>query len=938
MMVALVLLLLALLTMGAWAQGGSRVSGVAFHDVDGNLQFSEGDVPLPGSMVTIGGNQVFAGSSPTNAEGRYEFEGVPSGRYHIVASSPKGFTPAGEGGARNIQVQPGAPARVDFPFKPDTCVKIEVKRIIWLTDGSGCFDMTFTLTNNAPYPIGHIYSINPLPVYIKSPLTASNNYIPVSPPLPPGQSRTFTVRVCGVPPNSTFVWQLNVHDPEMKECCPGYVEIKVPPCDCFQILEEEIICLPDGSYQWCFTIQSLYQGTVNYFLVQPPSNTIAVNPVVNFFNPPIQYGQSQQFCITITGATPGGTLSFPITFVDRKGPCCTRVIDVTFPGCGCVELPGECFARKPDYQDKEYLGFPGTVGAITCWADPTLDPDGPGPMPVFGFDAPVLSLQNLNNYQTTAVPLNVDWVPTAQPRGYHGPVSGSAPMGLWNLRNLGSIFGLTIDKYGNIFVTHTSCYWQDFIPSGSGPGMIYMIQNGTGAIFRYLQLPNSNPNPSNPDTWPGLGNISYDGNNDQLFVTNMEDGKIYRVAGTGGFATSQGSWINTFDPNNPIDGWSTDPGTSGMVNLDDRLWGVQYHQGRVYFGRWRVDPNFPDNTKKNEIWSVGIQANGDFDGVYGRELEVPYYGTGNAWSMPVSDISFGPQGQMMIAERGVGGFGNSPSYPNWTDPWRPHEARGLEYVCRDDKWQPSGRIYEIGLGNTSSSGGTDYDYDTSSITGNPNSGPRVWFTMNAAFNSAGAWYGIQGIKFTTGGTQAQSIIQDADGLQGTYSKTWIGDVEIPCPRGADGTINGRVQLRGLSISPGNRVIGIQVIEESTGVVFSEKTAILDELGNYQVQMPLPSGAFHVKIDAKCYLRRNAVSTAGGYSAELLPGDIDGDNEVTVMDYIVLSQSFDLTSEDPAWLVPGPLGFPPAEADIDGDGAITVFDYILLSEHFGLLGD
>ncbi len=466
--------------------------------------------------------------------------------------------------------------------------------------------------------------------------------------------------------------------------------------------------------------------------------------------------------------------------------------------------------------------------------------------------------------------------------------------------------------------------------------MIYMIQNGTGNIFKYLALPNLNGSPGNPQTWPGLGNISYDGDRDQLFVTNMEDGKIYRVAGTGGFATSQATWLSTFDPNNPTDGWTTDAGAAdpGIAPLGDRLWAVQYHQGRVYFSRWRVDGDNPNPAIKNEIWSVGTQASGDFDGIYGRELEVPHYGTGNAWSMPVSDMSFGPRGQMMLAERGVGGMGGADY---WSYPWRPHEARGLEYACKGDGWVPSGLTYGVGGWDVSSSGGTDYDYDTRSIIGNPNTGPRVWFTMNAAFSNNGTWYGITGIKFNTGGDQTTSILNDADGLSGTYSKTWIGDVELPCPPRTDGTISGRVQLKGLSIEPTNRAVTVQLVSRATGTVLVERETTLDSQGRFQIMVAIPTEPYDIKIDAKCYLRRIATQGPAGVEVELIPGDIDGDNAVTVLDYIVLSQSFDISADDPLWLVPGALGIPPAESDIDGDGAITIFDYILLSEHFDQVG-
>ncbi len=62
---------------------------------------------------------------------------------------------------------------------------------------------------------------------------------------------------------------------------------------------------------------------------------------------------------------------------------------------------------------------------------------------------------------------------------------------------------------------------------------------------------------------------------------------------------------------------------------------------------------------------------------------------------------------------------------------------------------------------------------------------------------------------------------------------------------------------------------------------------------------------------------------------LINGDVDGDNSITIFDYIELSQAFDTSR--------GEAGFR-ENADLDEDGTITVFDYIILSNNFGLDGD
>ncbi len=61
---------------------------------------------------------------------------------------------------------------------------------------------------------------------------------------------------------------------------------------------------------------------------------------------------------------------------------------------------------------------------------------------------------------------------------------------------------------------------------------------------------------------------------------------------------------------------------------------------------------------------------------------------------------------------------------------------------------------------------------------------------------------------------------------------------------------------------------------------------------------------------------------------LINGDIDGDNEVTLLDYGILVANFGLSEQDP--------GFNP-EADLDGDTEVTLFDFGILVNHFGEIG-
>lgn len=72
------------------------------------------------------------------------------------------------------------------------------------------------------------------------------------------------------------------------------------------------------------------------------------------------------------------------------------------------------------------------------------------------------------------------------------------------------------------------------------------------------------------------------------------------------------------------------------------------------------------------------------------------------------------------------------------------------------------------------------------------------------------------------------------------------------------------------------------------------------------------------------------------SITLLSGDVDGDDVVSVFDYIRLSDAFDSSAYG------GPGGGPTANwdpaSDLDRDGVVSIFDYLLVSDNFDRLGD
>ena len=167
-----------------------------------------------------------------------------------------------------------------------------------------------------------------------------------------------------------------------------------------------------------------------------------------------------------------------------------------------------------------------------------------------------------------------------------------------------------------------------------------------------------------------LGNIKYDCDCSGLFfVSSMDDGKIYRVDSSGtvlGGAWDHGANLPTASPAAPA---IVDTPTTEFTPLGRRVWGLKPHNGRLYYAVWWEDLSRPDAARANEIWSVEIDCKTGrlLKGTQVREILLPPK-AGTSYSNPVADISFGPNGTMLLSERSMYGD-SSPSA---------HDSRMLE--------------------------------------------------------------------------------------------------------------------------------------------------------------------------------------------------------------------------------------------------------------------
>lgn len=905
----------------------ASLSGLAYDDINGDGVRDVGEGPIAGlSLILTNQINLESITVETDSAGRYSFTGLSNGDYLLTPPMERDLL------VRAPEVQPGNPIRLhlngDFNAynlgAERKCAEIKTKKVLWDVNRPGCALVTLEWTNISNFSVSHIFFYNAPPVTIQSvnPFSASPSYIPVNPPMLPGETREFTIEICGIQPDSEICLEMSAHNSNLEICCSAKHCVKLPPADCAQVLEQTITQNPDGSYTVCFTFQSLVSPNVapfvNWVTIVPPPG-VTLSQTVFAVNPPvgIPYGGTWQICFNATGLIPGANQCFLVGLRDRNfRQCCAFQVYYDVPDNACV-LEGLCVARKPFYG--------GAQGAFPNWV-----PFAPRTISVVTQEAaffgnqPAVRIINLEDYQTVVPPLGVAYQST--PLDFNGPQT-SDPTTHWTGSQLGSVFGITIDRRGHIFTTATSAYSNDtFVNGGTGTNdvvMIFKIENGTGQVKKFvLNTPGTGiPNVTlGGSSYSGLGNVTFDDTHDQLFVTNMEDGRIYRVTGLAG-----NSGTVQADVYDPFGADTSGPGT--FAPHGERLWGIQWHNNRLYFSRWVKDIGSPADKvdylsnplTNNEVWSVAINAAGQIvPASIQKEVDIPFLPS-QTYSNPVSDIQFNAQGKMMVAERSMWGD-SQPSA---------HQSRGIQFECEQNQWVMSGSPLDnlFGVGNLNGGrnacGGTDYDFSTASDVSNPNSGARVWYTSD--WMAASATYGITGVP-TAGGTYLQSIIMDLGAF-----KTQMGDVELPCPTPG---VFFSVTLQDFLGSVAGTELFAQLVDINSGEVVAQETVYSDENGRafFSNAVGIQPGHYRMLVKAGCWLRKaNVVELGSDTISEfsLIAGDIDDDNEVGAGDLSLLSSAFLST--------PGTSGWN-SSADIDGDGEVGSSDLSILSNNFLLVGD
>jgi hypothetical protein len=306
---------------------------------------------------------------------------------------------------------------------------------------------------------------------------------------------------------------------------------------------------------------------------------------------------------------------------------------------------------------------------------------------------------------------------------------------------VGQVFGVAIgdQQRPNIYLSATSAYGLHIVrraPGGQterlktggpgaqwaegqfgiglqgGPGSVYVVDGGTGAVSLLANVMlDGVPNPG-----PGLGNIAFDGAHKQLFVSDLYTGMIHRIGLDGadlghldhGVSVRSAAQLApvAFDPRRRLvitnSQFAVDnPQTWGFAAPPRQVWAVTLRHDRLYYSVGEGP----------QIWSIGIQPDGNFASDARLEAEIPPRGS----PMPVTDIAFSAQGAMIVAQRGAPGSG----FYNYSAFTRPGEPQVLRFVPKrpgdppsPGLWNPQPQESPVGFAGSyrNSNGGVAFSY------------------------------------------------------------------------------------------------------------------------------------------------------------------------------------------------------------------------------------
>lgn len=188
-------------------------------------------------------------------------------------------------------------------------------------------------------------------------------------------------------------------------------------------------------------------------------------------------------------------------------------------------------------------------------------------------------------------------------------------------------------------------------------------------------------------------------------------------------------------------------------------------------------------------------------------------------------------------------------------------------------------------------------------------------------------------SLTLNGNPVNFITETTKGIAYAFFPAAAGNYEATYDVPVTATLQGNVTLQGRTNNTATLTIKLYTPNMNTQIG-SDFMATADANGDFTLP-GLPAGTFDIYIKKDNYLQKileDVTLPSGGNASEafgqLLTGDANNDNFVTLADFSVLLNTFNILNGNP--------GFD-ARADFNGDGSVSLADFSLLLNNFNSAG-
>ncbi|HRI44876.1 MAG TPA: DUF3466 family protein [Fimbriimonadaceae bacterium] len=146
-------------------------------------------------------------------------------------------------------------------------------------------------------------------------------------------------------------------------------------------------------------------------------------------------------------------------------------------------------------------------------------------------------------------------------------------------------------------------------------------------------------------------------------------------------------------------------------------------------------------------------------------------------------------------------------------------------------------------------------------------------------------------------------------------------------------VSGQITLQDFDANPSGYWASIEVRDSANGQLLETQWLTLGPNGSYSFTTNKVGNRYLVAKVWHWLSKKtgtmNLTNNWSGVNFSLKNGDVDTDNEVSIMDYGIFSSAFGSSPGSGNWV---------ASADLNGDLGVDIGDYAILSMNFGLLGD